>query len=225
MLPRAFLCPTSLCLSVCVRRWLWKLAGLYNREEPRVIKKRANDCLSIEYFPGKKCRGVRGEKKIWAPDMLCSSSQVSPGSQAEPCPPPGLGGGAEEPLRLSKDNQTENALQNAVQCLLKCHTQSGMQGRGGWQVWQHCWTPRWGMPWYVWMLKWIVGNRFWNHSCEMFVLQQIGHKPTKKAHWNILLLCQKQIKKKTKKQQAGEPSDFMQWSMQKSGKSLSGAVI
>lgn len=71
MLPRAFLCPACLCLSVCVRRWLWKLAGLCNREEPRVIKKRANDCLSIEYFPGKKCRGVKGEKKIWTPDMLC----------------------------------------------------------------------------------------------------------------------------------------------------------
>lgn len=107
-----------------------KLAGLYNREEPRVINMRANDCLSTEYCPGKKCRGVKGENKIWTPTnkpvtstgspqvLDGSSSQPAPTSQAEPCPPLGAGWGhmekAEEPVMLSEDNQTENVLQSAV---------------------------------------------------------------------------------------------------------------
>lgn len=64
-LPRTFLCPA--CVSVYVRRWLWKLAGLYNREEPRVIWEQT---ISVEYCPGEKCGGVKGENKIRTPTNL-----------------------------------------------------------------------------------------------------------------------------------------------------------
>lgn len=83
---------------------------------------RANDCLSTEYCPGKKCRGVKGENKIWTPTnkpvtstgspqvLDGSSSQPTPTSQAEPCPPLGAGWRhmekAEEPVMLSEENQT-----------------------------------------------------------------------------------------------------------------------
>jgi len=90
-LPRVFLCPA--CISVYVRRWLWKWACLDDREEPRVINMRANDCLSIENCPGKKCRGVKGESKIWSPTNLWDLSgahgrwMAAPRCQprAEPC--------------------------------------------------------------------------------------------------------------------------------------------
>lgn len=44
---------SSLYLNTWVRRWLWKLAGLYNRQDLRAINARANDYLSIEYCPEK----------------------------------------------------------------------------------------------------------------------------------------------------------------------------
>lgn len=155
---------SSLYLNTWVRRWLWKLAGLYNRQDLRAINARANDYLSIEYCPEKKTNTKTEQNERW--------DQVGTPHQPPPANTPGPGWGRVWELKEPPSWHNKRKVSHqTLQCFLRSHSLGRMLGGGGWMVGQHRQASSLGMGWYDEMINCIFFYR--NHSFDTFVRQDI----------------------------------------------------
>lgn len=161
--------------------------------------------LNIFQEKKKKSRGVEGEKKVWSLDMHC----IPRVPQRCPQPPRqslalllGLLGESWRTSYLVKGN-------SSWKCLAKCCVIFDEISHPEWEAGERrvagvtaLLNTQAGaqMASCVWVLKWIVWSRFWNHFCDMLILQQIAHWPTIKAHWNVFYFVKNKKKREKKKE-------------------------